>query len=74
MQQTPTNVGRPRERSAEPAGRESGRVSVHAVVASVQPIIDATVSVGLLMFFVVLLVRVSRTKHDPPADQLESKD
>lgn len=49
-------------------------MSVLGVPASVQPLVDGVVSAGLLVFFVVLLVRVSRKKQDPPGDELKSKD
>ena len=71
---TATNAGRPREENAEPAEREGERMSVLGVPASVQPLVDGVVSVGLLVFFVVLLIRVSRKKHDPPGDDSKSKD
>lgn len=74
MQKISTNPGRPCEQNAEPAGRESAGVSVLGVPASVQPLVDGVVSAGLLVFFVVLLVRVSRKKQDPPGDDLKSKD
>jgi hypothetical protein len=49
-------------------------VSGLGVPASIQPLVDGAVSAGLLVFFVVLLVRVSRKKPDPPGDESESKD
>lgn len=58
---------------SQPYGRAPGVIFL-GVPASIQPLVDGVVSAGLFVFFVVLLVRVSRKKQDPPGDELKSKD